>query len=63
MAGNTSRTKPRRLAQGQRKHVRRLKAATRKAGTAPGYATRSSILEDFFIVTARSVLCDEAVSE
>jgi len=32
----TNKTKPRRQAQGQRKHVRRVKAAARKLGAAPG---------------------------
>jgi hypothetical protein len=36
MADKTGKTKPRRLSQGWRKHVRRLKAAARKAGTASG---------------------------
>jgi hypothetical protein len=35
MAKNTTQTKPKRLSKGQRKHVRRLKQAARKAGTAP----------------------------
>ncbi len=35
MADKTSKIKSRRLSKGQRKHVRRLKAAARKAGTAP----------------------------
>ena len=30
-----NKTKPKRLSKGQRKHVRRLKQAARKAGTAP----------------------------
>jgi hypothetical protein len=34
MADKTSKIKPRRLPKGQRKHLRRLKAAARKAGTA-----------------------------
>lgn len=34
MTKKTARIKPRRVAQGQRKHVRRLKQAARKAGTA-----------------------------
>jgi hypothetical protein len=36
MEGKISKIKPRRLAQGWRKHVRRMKAAARKTGTAPG---------------------------
>ena len=35
MANKTSQTKPKRLSKSQRKHVRRLKQAARKAGTAP----------------------------
>ena len=34
MADKTSKTKPRRLPKGHRKHVRRLKQAARKAGIA-----------------------------
>ena len=34
MADKTSKTKPKRLSKSQRKHVRRLKQAARKAGTA-----------------------------
>jgi hypothetical protein len=34
MANKTSKTKPKRLSKGQRTHVRRLKQAARKAGTA-----------------------------
>lgn len=34
MADKTSKTKPKRLAKGQRTHVRRLKQAARKAGIA-----------------------------
>jgi len=34
MADKTGKTKPKRLSEGQRKHVRRLKQASRKAGTA-----------------------------
>jgi hypothetical protein len=33
MADKTSRTKRKRLPKGQRKHIRRLKQAARKAGT------------------------------
>jgi hypothetical protein len=35
MADKTGKTKPKRLPQGWRKHVRRVKQAARKAGTAP----------------------------
>jgi len=35
MDNKTSQTKRKRLSKGQRKHVRRLKQAARKAGTAP----------------------------
>jgi hypothetical protein len=35
MADKTSKTKPKRLSKGGRIHVRRLKQAARKAGTAP----------------------------
>jgi hypothetical protein len=35
MAARTGQTKRKRLSNGQRKHVRRLKQAARKAGTAP----------------------------
>jgi hypothetical protein len=34
MADKTGKSKPRRLSKGQRKHVRRLKQAARKTGTA-----------------------------
>jgi len=34
MADKTSKIRPKRLPRGQRKHVRRMKAAARKAGTA-----------------------------
>lgn len=34
MANKTSKTKPARLSKGQRKHVRRVKQAARKMGTA-----------------------------
>jgi hypothetical protein len=34
MADKTGKTKRKRLSKGQRKHVRRLKQAARKAGTA-----------------------------
>ncbi len=34
MVDKTGKTKPRRLSKGQRKYVRRLKQADRKAGTA-----------------------------
>ena len=33
MADKTGRAKPRRLSKGQRKHVRRMKQAARKAGS------------------------------
>ena len=35
MANKTSKTKSKRLSQSWRKHIRRLKQAARKAGTAP----------------------------
>jgi len=35
MANKTGQTKPKRLSKGQRKHVRRVKQAARRAGTAP----------------------------
>jgi hypothetical protein len=35
MANKTSKTKSKRLSQGQRKHVRRLKQAVRLTGTTP----------------------------
>lgn len=35
MVNKTSKTKLKRLPQGQRKHVRRLKAAARKSGAVP----------------------------
>jgi len=35
MANKADKTKPKRLSKGQRKHVRRLKQAARKDGTAP----------------------------
>jgi hypothetical protein len=35
MEDKTSKTKPKRLPRGWRVHVRRLKAAARKSGTAP----------------------------
>ena len=44
MADKTGKTRPRRLAKGQRTHVRRLKQAARKAGVAyirPPRALRS----------------------
>jgi hypothetical protein len=36
MAGRTSKAKRKRLPKGQRKHIRRLKQAARKAGTVAG---------------------------
>lgn len=36
MEDKKSKIKPRRLSQGWRKHVRRMKAATRKNGATPG---------------------------
>lgn len=43
MADKTSKTKPRRQSKGQRKHVRRLKQAARKIGTASSQPTRPGI--------------------
>jgi hypothetical protein len=40
MADKTSRTKPKRLSQGWRTHIRRLKQAARKAGTLPAKRSR-----------------------
>ncbi len=42
MADKTSQTKRKRLSKGQRKHVRRLKQAARKTGTAPVLPTTTS---------------------
>jgi len=42
MADKTSKINPKRLSKGKRTHVRRLKQAARKAGTAHSLPTRAS---------------------
>jgi hypothetical protein len=45
MADKTSKTKRKRLSKGQRTHIRRLKQAARKAGTAYRHPVREQTLD------------------